>query len=62
MNNSNAEPRFNGDTDRTDLLTQPFQDRLERFRETSGLTWSALARSIDVDRKRARLRRRKGGK
>ena len=66
MNNSNSEPRINGDTDRTDLaaraLPQRLKDRLDRLRETGGLTWSALARAIDVDRKRARRWRRKGGK
>ena len=66
MNNSNAESRSDGDNDRTDpaarALPQRFQDRLNMLRKASGLTWSALARAIDVDRKRARLWRRKGGK
>ncbi len=66
MNNRNPDPRFDGDTDRSDLagraLPQHIRDRLNRLREASGLTWSALARAIDVDRKRARLWRRKGGK
>ena len=66
MNNPNAEPRTNGDTDRTDLvdraLPQRWAENLNRLRETGGLTWSALARAMDVDRKRARRWRRKGGK
>ena len=64
MNNSNTEPRFDGDADRSDLtsraLPQDRKDRLNRLREASGLTWSALAKAIDVDRKRARRWRRKG--
>ena len=66
MNNSNAEPRFDGDTDRSDLagsaLPQHIRDRLNRLREASGLNWGALARAINVDRKRARRWRRKGVK
>ena len=66
MNNPNAEPRTNGDTDRNDLAgsapPQRFKDRLNMLRETGGLTWSALAQTINVDRKRARRWRRKGGK
>ena len=64
MSNSNPEPRFDGDTDRSDLtgraLPQNIQDRLNRLREAGGLTWSALARAINADRKRARRWRRKG--
>ena len=64
MSNSNPEPRFDGDTDQGDLTgrasPQDGQDRLNRLREASGLAWDALARAIDVDRKRARRWRRKG--
>lgn len=64
MNNSNHDPRFDGDTDRSDVasraLPQHIQDRLNRLREASGLTWNALARAIGGDRKRACRWRRKG--
>ena len=62
--NRNAEPRFDGHDDRSGLagraLPQDLEDRLHRHRETSGLTWSALARSIDVDRRQLRRWRTRG--
>ena len=54
MKNRNSEPRFDGQTEPSGALPQDLKDRLRRFRETSGLTWSALARSIDVDRRLVR--------
>ena len=60
MNNRNPEPRFDGHSDRSYVLPEDFEDRLERHRETSGLTWSALARAIGVDRRQLRRWRTKG--
>ena len=70
MTNHNAEPRFDG-TDRTTargrmlpyqsgVLSTDFKDRLESFKEASGLTWSAFSQTIGVDRKQVRRWRRKG--
>ena len=58
--NRRAEPRFDGHNDRSYVLPQDFEDRLERHREASGLTWSALARAIGVDRRQLRRWRTKG--
>ena len=58
MKNRNSEPRFDGQTEPSGALPRDLKDRLRRFRETSGLTWSALARSIDVDRRLVRRWRR----
>ena len=58
--NRNAEPRFDGHDDRSYVLPQDFEERLERHREASGLTWSALARTIGVDRKPVRRWRTRG--
>ena len=60
MNNRKPEPRFDGNDDRSYVLPEDFEDRLERHRETSGLTWSALARAIGVDRRQVRRWRTKG--
>ena len=62
--NRNAESRFDGHDDRSDgagyVLPQDFEERLERHREASGVTWSALARTIGVDRKPVRRWRTRG--
>ena len=59
MKNRNSEPRFDGQTDPSGALSQDLVDRLRRFREASGLTWSALTRTIDVDRRLVRRWRRR---
>ena len=69
MANDNAEPRF----DRRQVpdrvlplqsgeLPEDFQDRLNRLKEASGLTWSAFSQAIGADRKQVRRWRRKGVK
>ena len=64
MTNRNAEPRFDGHNDRSDLggcaPPEDFEDRLNRLREAGGLTWSALSRTIGVEPKRVRRWRREG--
>ena len=59
--NRNPEPRIDGHTHRSDnagyALPEDFEDRLDRHRETSGLTWNVLARAMDVDCKDRRRRR-----
>ena len=60
MNNRKPEPRFDRHDDRSYVLPQDFEERLERHRETSGLTWSALAKAIGVDRRQLRRWRTKG--
>ena len=47
MKNRNSEPRFDGQTDPSGALPQDLEDRLRRFREASGLTWSALGPGPD---------------
>ena len=65
MTNSNAEPRFDGRSDRitvngrvlpfeSGVLTEDFPDRLNRLKEASGLTWTAFAQALGVDRKQVR--------
>ena len=71
MTNRNAEPRFDGYTDRTDargrllpygsgVLSEDFLDRLRTLKEASGLTWAGLADAIGVDKKQLRRWRRNG--
>ena len=71
MNDSNTEPRFDGNTEGTALddgrllheggvLPKDFPERLERLKQASGLSWGALARAIGVDRKALMRWRKKG--
>lgn len=43
-------------------LPEDFQDRLNRLKEASGLTWSAFSEAIGADPKRVRRWRKKGVK
>ena len=69
MSNRNAEPRF----DRRHLggrvlpyqtgeLPEDFQDRLDRLKEASGLTWNAFSQAIGADRNQVRRWRNEGAK
>ena len=69
MTDRNAEPRY----DRRHLgdrvlpfqsgeLPEDFQERLERLKEASGLTWNALAQAIGADRNQVRRWRKVGAK
>ena len=70
MENTNVPSRLgghNGFTDDDDallheggVLPKDFPQRLERLKETSGLSWGALARQIGVDRKSLIRWRKKG--
>ena len=71
MTNDNHEPRFDGTSGRitingrvlpleTGVFPEDFPERLTRLKEASGLTWTAFALAIGVDRKQLRrwLRKR----
>ena len=70
MTNRNPERRFDGRSDRitvhgrvlpfeSGVLSEDFPDPLHRLKEASGLTWTAFAQSLGVDRKQVH-RWRKG--
>ena len=56
MTNRENEPPFDGDGLPPDIeaLLRDFPRRLDLLKETSGLSWSGLARAIGVDRKQTR--------
>ena len=69
MTDRNAEPRY----DRRHLgdrvlplqsgeLPEDFQDRLNRLKEASGLTWNAFSQAIGADRNQVRRWRKEGAK
>ena len=71
MTNSNHESRFDGLSHRitvngrvlpleTGVLPEDFPERLTRLKEASGLTWTAFAQAIGVDRKQVRRWLKKG--
>ena len=71
MTNSNHESRFDGLSHRitfngrvlpleTGLFPEDFPERLTRLKEASGLTWTAFAQAIGVDRKQVRRWLKKG--
>ena len=66
MTNRENEPPFDGSSRRNpndghdlpldvEALLRDFPGQLDRLKEASGLSWSGLARTIGVDRKRTRL-------
>ena len=70
MTTHNDEPRFDGYSDRIDVggrllplengvLPHDFPQRVVRLKEASGLSWTAFAHAIGVDRKQV-LRWTKG--
>ena len=67
----NPEPHFHGRSDRitingrvlpleTGVLPENFPERLTCLKEASGLTWTAFAQALGVDRKQVRRWRKKG--
>ena len=62
---NNDRPRFDGSRDRitvggrvlpleSGVLPHDFPERLNRLKEASGLTWTAFAHALGVDRKQVR--------
>ena len=60
MSNRKPEPRYDGNYDRSYVLPEDLEGRLERHRQASGLTWSGLARAVGVSRRQVCRWRTKG--